>query len=70
MDYITPEEAAHRAGVSRQAIYMAIQRGKLKSEKILGRVAVRPTDVDACEFAPPNGHRAGVKLGPRKKAAS
>lgn len=68
MEYITPEQAAERAGVSRQSIYTAIRRGKLKSEKILGRVAVLPADVDACDFAPPNGQRAGIKLGPHKKS--
>jgi excisionase family DNA binding protein len=66
-DYLTPEEAAERKGVSRQSVYTAIRRGKLPSVRMLGRLAVRREDVDAMEFAPPNGQRRGMKLGPRKQ---
>lgn len=47
--YLTPAEAAERKGVARSAIYKAIREGRLPSEQMLGRVAVKVTDLDAYE---------------------
>jgi excisionase family DNA binding protein len=70
-DYITVREAAARKGVSVPAIYRAIERGALPSAHVLGRVALRPADVDAYEPGSYGGKtRARRKRGPTKGAKS
>lgn len=52
-DFITVTEAAEIRGVSRAAIHELIQRGRLKAEKMLGRVVVSKSDVEAFEKEKP-----------------
>jgi excisionase family DNA binding protein len=44
---LTPLEVAERCGLSRLAIYRAIERGELPASKLCGRLRLRPTDVEA-----------------------
>jgi excisionase family DNA binding protein len=43
--YVTVQQAATIIGVHRDAIYQAIDTGKLKPVKVLGRTALRRSDV-------------------------
>jgi excisionase family DNA binding protein len=56
-EHITVKQAANRKGVTQSAIYKAIDAGRLPASRILGRFALKPEDVDACEF----GSYAGQK---------
>jgi excisionase family DNA binding protein len=72
-EYLSPQQAAERKGVAVQTIYKAVSEGRLPSTRILGRIGLSPTDVDAWEPAP-YGDREGVKRergpGRRKKPAT
>jgi len=62
--YLTPKEAAEKKGVSVAAIYKAIERGQLSSERVLNRVAVRTADIDAWQpagYTKEGTQREGVK---------
>ena len=48
--YITVKEAATRKNVTESTIYRAIREQRLAATTVLGRIALRPEDVDACEF--------------------
>ncbi len=52
-DLITVTEAARLRGVSRAAMYELVQRGRLKSEKMFGRVLLYRSDVEAFEKGKP-----------------
>lgn len=57
-DLITVTEAAQLRGVSRAAIHELIQRSRLKSEKMFGRVLLYRTEVEAFEKEKPGPKRA------------
>lgn len=61
-EYLTPQEAAERKGVTLQTIYKAIERGLLPSSRVLGRVSMRVADVDAYEPGNYRGERPGPAL--------
>lgn len=46
-DLLTPQEAAQRKGVAVQTIYKAIAESRLPSQRVLGRIGLRPGDVEA-----------------------
>jgi excisionase family DNA binding protein len=56
-ELLTPQEAARIKGVSVTTIYRAINEGRLPSQRVLGRLAVSPADVEA--FEP--GSYAGIR---------
>lgn len=62
-DYLTAREAAERKGVSVPTVYRAIERGVLPAVRVLGRVALRPADVEAYE----PGSYGGVKRTVRRR---
>jgi excisionase family DNA binding protein len=67
-DLITVEAAAVLKGVSVATLYKAIREGRLPSQRVLGRVGLRPADVAA--FEPKRG---GIRPGsgrPRKEQAA
>lgn len=66
-EFLTIREAAARKGVAPSTIYNAIERGDIDSVNVLGRIAVRPADLDKYE----PGSYAGTKRHskPRGKAA-
>ena len=48
-ELLTPTQAAQRKGVSRPTIYSAIADGRLPGVRVLGRLALRESDVVAWE---------------------
>ena len=44
---LAPEDVAHRCGLSRRAVYRAIERGELRASRLCSRLRIRPEDVDA-----------------------
>lgn len=65
---LTVSEAAELKGVTRAAIYTAISEGRLRHQKVLGRLAVREADILAWTPAYHVGRRKGVKLSAEAKA--
>ena len=43
----TPEQVARRTGLSRKAIYRAIERGELTAYRLCGRLRIHPDDEHA-----------------------
>lgn len=56
-DLITVTEAARLRGVSRAAIHELVQRGRLKSEKMFGRILLYRSEVEAFEKEKPGPKR-------------
>ena len=52
-DLITMTEAAKLRGVSRAAIHELVQRGRLRSEQMFGRVLLYRSEVEAFEKSKP-----------------
>ena len=44
---LSPEDVAVRCGLSRRAVYRAIERGDLLASRLCHRLRIRPADVDA-----------------------
>ena len=44
---LSPEDVATRCGLSRRAVYRAIERGELPASRLCSRLRVRPEDLDA-----------------------
>ncbi len=57
---ITVTEAAQLRGVSRAAIHELIQRGRLRSEKMFGRVLLYRSEVEAFEKEKPGPKKEGT----------
>lgn len=68
LELISVTEAAACKGVSRSAVYKAIADGRLKSQRVLGRLALRESDVEKWRPAPSPGRRSGSKLSEETKA--
>lgn len=69
-DWISQAEAARLRGVSRQAIAKLIQRKRLASREIAGRVVVRRSEVEAFVPQPigrPFKETGDASKGSRKK---
>ncbi len=65
---ITVSEAAARKGVSRSAIYKAIDSGRLKGHRVLGKVALREKEVEAWHTSASAGRPKGNRLSQATKA--
>jgi excisionase family DNA binding protein len=50
-EYMTPTEAAHMLGVSRQSVDYAMRTGKMRSQTVLGKVFRLRTDVESYQPA-------------------
>ena len=61
-DLLTTTQAADIAGVRRDTISKAIQRGALPAERILGRWAIKPADLDAW-LKDASAHKSGWRKG-------
>lgn len=59
-DLITVTEAAQLRGVSRAAIHELIQRGRLRAEKMFGRVLLNRIEVEAFEKEKPGPKKEGA----------
>jgi excisionase family DNA binding protein len=44
---LSPEQVARRCGLSRRAVYRAIDRGELRASRLCSRIRIRAEDVDA-----------------------
>jgi excisionase family DNA binding protein len=44
---LSPEQVAARCGLSRKAVYRAIERGELRASRLCSRLRLRPQDVDS-----------------------
>ena len=44
---LSPEEVAQACGLSRRAVYRAIERGELVASRLCNRLRVREADLDA-----------------------
>jgi excisionase family DNA binding protein len=56
---LSPEQVAGRCGLSRRAVYRAIERGELRASRLCSRIRVRAADVEAwvdgSQIEPSNG---------------
>jgi excisionase family DNA binding protein len=54
---LSPENVAEACGLSRRAVYRAIERGELRASRLCSRIRIRPDDVEAWvqenQIAPP-----------------
>jgi excisionase family DNA binding protein len=66
--WLTVPEAAQVKGVSDSAIYKAISDGRLPSQRVLGRVAVRRSDIYQWEPVPQGGRRQRAQHSVETKA--
>jgi excisionase family DNA binding protein len=44
---LTPEDVARRTGLSRRAVYRAIERGDLQASRLCSRLRIREADYEA-----------------------
>ena len=44
---LAPDDVAHQCGLSRKAVYRAIERGELRAFRLCSRLRIRPEDVTA-----------------------
>jgi excisionase family DNA binding protein len=44
---LSPEQVARRCGLSRRAVYRAIERGELRASRLCSRIRIRAADVEA-----------------------
>lgn len=58
--YISVEEAAARAGVSRAAIYLAVREGRIPYSVVVGKIALLEADVGA--YRPVKSRKPGEPL--------
>ena len=72
---MSPEDVAKWCGLSRRAVYRAIERGELSASRLCHRLRVRPSDVEAwveatrvaASWTPsPAGSRRGANGGLRR----
>jgi excisionase family DNA binding protein len=61
-DWLTAAEAAQIKGVTRSAVYKAIAQQKLPTERVLGRLALRRSAVDAWKPKERTGRRKGTRM--------
>jgi excisionase family DNA binding protein len=50
-DLLSPEDIARRCGLSRRAVYRAIERGELRASRLCSRLRVHPDDLEAWRTA-------------------
>jgi excisionase family DNA binding protein len=71
----TPEQIAQRTGLSRKAIYRAVERGELTAYRLCGRLRIHPDDEQAwienhraqpLELSAPRPRQAPAKHGLRR----
>lgn len=67
-DLFTPDQAAKFKGVSRTAVYSAIAEGRLKATRILGRLAVKKSDLLAWTPVRYSGRPKGIPMSAGAKA--
>lgn len=67
-EFLSVKQAAQRKQVTESAVYKAINAGRLHATRVLGRFALMPADVDACDFGSYAGvKRTSIPRGPNRK---
>jgi excisionase family DNA binding protein len=71
-EFRTPEQIARRTGLSRKAIYRAIERGELAAYRLCGRLRIATTDeqtwIDQNRVSPAVSAKPNCDLRPRPAA--
>jgi excisionase family DNA binding protein len=71
---LSPEEVARQCGLSRRAVYRAIERGELRASRLCSRIRIRTADVDAWvdenQIEPPAERMRPVRPSPLRSADS
>jgi excisionase family DNA binding protein len=69
---LSPEEVGRRCGLSRRAVYRAIERGELRASRLCSRIRIRAADVDAWvdenEIDPPSEPTPRARPAPVRSA--
>lgn len=66
--YLSVTQVANQKQVSRNAVYKAIQEGRLPSTQIAGLVVVKFQDAESWQPKARTGRRSGVKSSDETKA--
>lgn len=67
-EFLTTKDAAQLKGVSIATIYKAIEEKRLPSTRVLGRIAIKPADLEAYEPGSYGGvERTRKRRGPKKR---
>jgi len=61
-DWLTAAEAAQLKGVTRSAVYKAMKQNKLQAERVLGRLALRRSEVEAWKPKERTGRPKGTRM--------
>lgn len=61
-NWLTAAEAAQLKGVTRSAVYKAMQQQKLQAERVLGRLALRRAEVEVWKPKERTGRRKGTPM--------
>lgn len=64
---LSPEQVARRCGLSRRAVYRAIERGELRASRLCSRLRIRSDDLAAWIVA---SRVTAVRLSPAAPTAS
>lgn len=67
-DYLTVGEVAQDKGISTSAVYKAIDQGRIGSQRILGRLALKRSEVAAWQPKERTGRRVGSAMSEEGKA--
>jgi excisionase family DNA binding protein len=63
---LSPEEVAGQCGLSRKAVYRAIDRGELRASRLCSRLRIRPEDVESWISA----NEVGEEITPARRRAA
>lgn len=67
---LAPDDVAAHCGLSRKAVYRAIERGELRAFRLCSRLRIRPEDLNAWLDAHVVGQPARVNRPPRLPSES
>ena len=71
---LSPEDVARQCGLSRRAVYRAIERGELRASRLCSRIRIRSADVDAWvdenQIEPPSEQARPVRPSALRSADS
>jgi excisionase family DNA binding protein len=71
---LSPEDVARQCGLSRRAVYRAIERGELRASRLCSRIRIRAADVEAWvdenEIKPPPKQPRPTRPSPLRSADS
>jgi excisionase family DNA binding protein len=69
---LSPEEVARQCGLSRRAVYRAVERGELRASRLCSRIRIRASDVeewvDESRIEPPSAPARSLRRPPSTSA--